>query len=155
MTDASICLQASLLYEPPGKLQTAKVNPLRGEEILDWSKLKALTDDKPKVAQLAKFVLDRVENIVGKRCKCWLPAFSSFPTMVLKAVFLRLVKSWHFVMKGQLLHRLFSGDKKKTTQYAKQITKNQQTNTHLSFERSNCLLYETAPPSTSCIFYEQ
>ena len=41
---------------------------------LDWSKL--------------KFVYGRVENI-GKWRKCWLPAFSSFLTMFLKAILIR------------------------------------------------------------------
>ena len=30
----------------------------------------------------------REENIVGKRRKCWLPAFSPFPTMFSKVSFL-------------------------------------------------------------------
>ena len=36
-------------------------------------------------------VFDRVENIVGKRRKCWLPAFSLFPHNVLK----RLISKTH------------------------------------------------------------
>ena len=34
--------------------------------------------------QKLKFVLGRIENIVGKRRICWLPAFSSLPTMFSK-----------------------------------------------------------------------
>ena len=37
--------------------------------------------------------LDIVENIVGKRRKCWLPAFSPFPTMFSKALFFGNVQS--------------------------------------------------------------
>ena len=35
-------------------------------KILDQSNLKAFADDKLKVIQIAEFVLDRIENIVGK-----------------------------------------------------------------------------------------
>ena len=34
-----------------------------------------------------KFALGRVENIEGKRRKCWLPLFSPFPTMFSKGLF--------------------------------------------------------------------
>ena len=36
----------------------------------------------------------------GKRRKCWLPAFSSFPTMFSKGFFLHCVKSRQSVVKG-------------------------------------------------------
>ena len=36
-----------------------------------------------------------------KRRKCWLPAFSRFPTMSLKGLFLRVIKSQDCVEKGQ------------------------------------------------------
>ena len=36
----------------------------------------------------------------GKRTKCWLPAFSPFPTMFSKAFFSRGVKSQECVLKG-------------------------------------------------------
>ena len=35
-------------------------------QILHWSKLKAFADDKINGTEKLKFVLDRVENIVGK-----------------------------------------------------------------------------------------
>ena len=62
-------------------------------KILDWSKLKALADDKINVAEMITSVSERVENIVGKRRKCWLPAFSLFLTMFSKPFFSRGVKS--------------------------------------------------------------
>ena len=34
--------------------------------MVDWSKLKAFADDKINVTKMAKFVFDRVENMVGK-----------------------------------------------------------------------------------------
>ena len=36
----------------------------------------------------------------GKRRKCWLPAFSPFPTMISKGFFLKVVKSWDCVVKS-------------------------------------------------------
>ena len=36
----------------------------------------------------------------GKRRKCWLPAFSPFPTMFSETVFFRLVKSQDLVVKS-------------------------------------------------------
>ena len=46
-----------------------------------------------------KFILRRAENIVGKGEKCWLPAFSPFPTMFSKGFFLKVVKSQGCVEK--------------------------------------------------------
>ena len=45
-------------------------------------------------------LLDRVENTVGKGEKCWLPAFSPFPTVFSKAFFLRVAKSLDCVVKS-------------------------------------------------------
>ena len=60
-------------------------------KLLDVTKLKAFADDKINVAQMMIFVFDRVENILkgenGKRRKCWLAAFSPFPTMLSKRLF--------------------------------------------------------------------
>ena len=42
------------------------VNLLPKSKILDWPKLKAFAADKMNVIQKLKFVLNRVENIVGK-----------------------------------------------------------------------------------------
>ena len=42
------------------------VNTLPQDEILDQSKSKAFADDKINVLKELKFVLERVENIVGK-----------------------------------------------------------------------------------------
>ena len=36
----------------------------------------------------------------GERRKCWLPAFSPFPKMFSKVVYLRVVKSWHCMVKS-------------------------------------------------------
>ena len=42
------------------------LNPVPNDKILDQSKFKAFADDKLKVIQMAKFVLDKLENIMGK-----------------------------------------------------------------------------------------
>ena len=60
------------------------VQSLPNNKYVHWSKLKALADDKSKVAEKMEFVLGRVENIVGKEEKCWLPAFFSFCNNVFK-----------------------------------------------------------------------
>ena len=51
-----------------GKLLVIAFNPLPNNKILDWSKMKAFTDDKVNV----NFILCRVQNTVGK-------ALSPFP----------------------------------------------------------------------------
>ena len=47
---------------------TLEVKPisLPNGKFLDWSKLKAFADDKVNVTEKLKFILERVENIVGK-----------------------------------------------------------------------------------------
>ena len=71
-------------------------NSLPNDKILDWSKLKAFADDKLKVATIMIFVLDSVENIVGKGENA---AFSPFLTMFSNGFFLRVVKSKDCVVK--------------------------------------------------------
>ena len=61
--------------------------------MFDQSKLKAFADDKLKVIQMAKFVLDKMKKHCWKRGKCWLPAFFSFPSMFSKGLFVRVIKS--------------------------------------------------------------
>ena len=54
------------------------------------TKLKAFADNKLNVAKMMIFLLNRVEKSrkhCGKKRKCWLPAFSPFPTMFSKAFF--------------------------------------------------------------------
>ena len=54
---------------------------LPDDKFFDMTKLKALADDKLNVAKMTISLFDSVENTVGKRRKCWLPAFSPFPTV--------------------------------------------------------------------------
>ena len=59
---------------------------------------------------MAISLCDRVTKHCGKRRKCWLPAFSPFPTVFSKAFFFRVVKSWDCVVKlkyrGKLLYNV-------------------------------------------------
>ena len=55
---------------------THSINSLPNNNILDWSKMKASADNKINLNEKFNFGLGRVENIVGKMGKCWLPAFS-------------------------------------------------------------------------------
>ena len=57
------------------------LNHLLYNKILDQSKLKAFSDNKINITEK----LDRKSRKhCGKRRKCWLPAFSLFPTMFSK-----------------------------------------------------------------------
>ena len=71
-------------------------NPLPEDKILDRSNLKGFAEDKIDVTEKLKFVLGRVENIVGKGEN----AGSPFPTMFSKGFFLRVVKSLDCVVKN-------------------------------------------------------
>ena len=63
------------------RLEWEYLNSLLSDKILALTKLRGFADDKINVTQKLKFVLDWVENIVGKRRKCWKPALSPFPKM--------------------------------------------------------------------------
>ena len=54
------------------------------------TKLKAFAASKLNIAKMMVAVLTRLENTVGKWRKCWLPAFSPFPTVFSKDFFLTL-----------------------------------------------------------------
>ena len=62
-------------------------NSLQNDKILDWSKLKGFADDKLNVTEKSKFVLQRVENIVGKGENAGYQHFS-FSHNVFKMLFL-------------------------------------------------------------------
>ena len=49
------------------------------DKILDWSKLKAFADDKINVREKLKFLLERVEKIVGKGGNAGYQNFLLFP----------------------------------------------------------------------------
>ena len=73
---------------------------LPNDKILDWPKLKAFADNILIADSNFKFDLERVENIVKKRRKCWSPPFSSFCTMFSITYLLGVVKSRDCVVNG-------------------------------------------------------
>ena len=62
------------------------------DKLLDETKLRAFADDNSKVATITISLFDRIEKHSGKRRKCWLPAFSSFPTVFSNGFFVRVDK---------------------------------------------------------------
>ena len=62
-------------------------NSLPNNKSLDESKLKAFTDDKIDVIEKLKFVLGRVENIVGKGTNAGYQHFHLYPQCFQKASF--------------------------------------------------------------------
>ena len=82
-----------------GEIAHSKIelySSLPNNKILDWSKFKAFADDKINLTQNLIFLNGRKH--CGKRRKCWLPAFSPFPTMFSKAFFHRVIKIRDFVV---------------------------------------------------------
>ena len=87
LQNAALCGKGLSLYQT-----IPYFNSLPSHNFLDLTKL--------KVAKTMISVFDRVGNIMGKERKCWLPAFSPFPSMFLKGFFLMVVKSWDCVVKS-------------------------------------------------------
>ena len=84
------------------------LHPLPNDKFLDWSKLKAFVDEKINATQKWNFLGGNGRKHCGKRGKCWLPAFSPFPTMFSKAFIFRVVKSLDCVVE---LNGYFRGKK--------------------------------------------
>ena len=61
------------------KKKSSHINSLPNDKSLDWSKLKAFADDKIKVTEKLKILLERVENIVGKGENAGYQHFLLFP----------------------------------------------------------------------------
>ena len=59
---------------------------LPNNKILALNKFEEFADDKFNAAKILISFFDRAVKHCGKRRKCWLPAFSSFPTMFLKGL---------------------------------------------------------------------
>ena len=64
-----------------------RINSLPNNNISDWSKLKALADDKINVNQKLKFDMGKVENIVGKRENAGHQHFLLIPQCFKKSLF--------------------------------------------------------------------
>ena len=74
------------------------LSSLPNNKFLDWSKLKAFADNKINVTEELKFVLVRVENIVGKGENAVFWHFLLFPKCFPKAY--RVVLSRDCVVKS-------------------------------------------------------
>ena len=61
-------------------------------KISDWSKLKTFADDKTDLTEKLKFVLGRVENIVGKGENAGYQHFLLFPRCFQRTTFSGLLK---------------------------------------------------------------
>ena len=72
---------------------------LPNDKILDVTKLKAFAEVKLNIAKMTISLYDRLKN-TGERRKCWLQAFSPFPTVFSKAFFFRVVNSQDCVGKS-------------------------------------------------------
>ena len=81
------------------------INPFLNHKILDWSKLKALTDDKVHVTQKLKFVSNRVENIVGKVENAGYEHFLLFTQCFQKGFYLKSCKNQGLFGKGLILYQ--------------------------------------------------
>ena len=57
----------------------ATFNSLPDDKVLDWSNLKAFADDKINETEKLKFVMGRIENIVGKGENAGYQHFLFFP----------------------------------------------------------------------------
>ena len=58
------------------KPRSYAMNSLPNDKILVLSKSEAFADNNLNSIQMMEFFFNRVENIFGKRRKCWLSAFS-------------------------------------------------------------------------------
>ena len=68
------------------------LNSLPNNKISDWSELKSFADNKINVTEKFKFVLGRLENIVGKGENAGYQHFLLFPKCFQKACSLGLLK---------------------------------------------------------------
>ena len=69
-----------------------RFNILPNDKFLDWSKLGAFADDKLNLTEKLKFVLGRVQNIVGKGENAGFHHFLCFPHCFQKASFSESLK---------------------------------------------------------------
>ena len=72
---------------------------LPNDKNLDWSKLKVFADDTIKMTNIT-VSFGKVGKHCGKRRKCWLPAFSPFPTIFSKRLFVGVVENRDCVVKS-------------------------------------------------------
>ena len=89
------CLMKSLSLSKRDIVNTKyePFNLLPNDKILDQSKLKATADNTLKVIQIARFVLEKIENIVEKEENAGYQHFLLFPQCFQKSLSLGLLKS--------------------------------------------------------------
>ena len=75
-----------LIFANPILFETT-FNSLPVDKILNWSKLKAFTDDKMKLVKMMIFVFDWIENNVGKGEYASFQHFLHFPQCFQKAYY--------------------------------------------------------------------
>ena len=73
---------------------------LQNDKLLDVKKLKAFADDKLNVTRMTISLFDKSRKHFSKSRKCWLPAFSPFPTVFSKALLFSFVKSGGSLVKS-------------------------------------------------------
>ena len=78
-------------------------NSLPNDKFLDWYKLKAFANNKIYTIEKLKFVLGRVENIVGKGEYTGYQHFLLFLQCIQQDFFLKVFKTGDCVIKGTLL----------------------------------------------------
>ena len=76
-------------------------NTLPNNTILDWPKLKEFADDKINMSHTFKFVLERVESLVGKK-NLLVTSISSFSHIVFKGFVYMVIKGRDCVVKSQV-----------------------------------------------------
>ena len=74
------------------KSQDCVFNTIPSEKVLDMTKFKAFADDKIILTQKSKFMLERVENIVGKRENASYQQFLLYPQCFPKFSFLEVLQ---------------------------------------------------------------
>ena len=75
----------------PKKLKFC-INSLLNDKFLDWSKLKAIADDKINLNKKIKTCFQKGRKHCGISKKCWLTAFSPIPTMFSKDFSIEVMK---------------------------------------------------------------
>ena len=68
------------------RMYTVHFISLPNDNISDWSKFKAFADDQVCVSKSLKFILERVENIIGKGENAGNQHFLLFPKCFQKAL---------------------------------------------------------------------
>ena len=98
--DAYIAVSMLFFFSTSGKKgKWCSFISLPIDKISDCFSFKAFADDEINLEKNLKFILGRVENIVGKGENAGYQHFLHFP-LFSKVVFLRVVKSWDYVGKS-------------------------------------------------------